>query len=60
MCYKVKETGTQKTVLTDLGNGTTRAMSYDVETLNARYLDVAAVGGAVQVSLGAIRLVQVS
>jgi beta-1,2-xylosyltransferase len=53
MCYKVKETGTQKTVLVDLGNGTTRAIPYDVETLNAHYLDVAPVGGAVQVSFGA-------
>jgi len=53
MCYKVKETGTQKTVLVDLGNGTTRAIPFDVETLNAHYLDVAPVGGAVQVSFGA-------
>jgi hypothetical protein len=52
MCYKVKEKDAQKRILIDLGNGTVAAKLYDVEQLNDLYLDVAPVGGAVQVSNG--------
>ena len=50
ICYKVKETDASQDVLVDIGNGKIETKSFDVEVLNDKYLDVAPVGGAVQVS----------
>jgi hypothetical protein len=50
LCYKVKEQDTQQDVMVDIGEGKVETRPYDIELLNDKYLDVAPVGGAVQVS----------
>ncbi|KAH8084097.1 hypothetical protein HD553DRAFT_342487 [Filobasidium floriforme] len=49
LCYKVKEQDTQQDVMVDMGEGKVETRPYDIELLNDKYLDVAPVGGAVQI-----------
>jgi hypothetical protein len=51
MALLVKEHQGTRDVLIDLGNGKSERKEFEKEVLNERYMDVAPVGGAVQVSL---------